>query len=99
MSEATTATLKYLVQGVNPTREAKDDLKNELRESLPNMDAVTVLPVVDGFSVEIEVADVAPFSRASFEPYVAEHILPDAVRLRCQPTGSVRLQLLKSKFS
>jgi hypothetical protein len=96
---ATACTLRYLVKGIVPSREAKEDLANELWDILPNTEAVTVLPVVDGFSVELEVADVAPFSRSSFEPYVAEHVLADAVRLRCQTKGPVRLQLLRSKFS
>ena len=88
-----------IVKGVVPTREAKDDLKTELVECLPNMEAITVLPVVDGFSIELEIGDVAPFSRTSFEPYIAEQVLPEAVRLRCQTKGAVRLQLLKSKFT
>lgn len=96
---ATACTLKYLVKGVTASREAKDDLRDELQEILPNAEAIIVLPVVDGISVELEVGDVAPFSRASFEPYVAEHVLPDAVRARCGATGTVRLQLLKSNFS
>ncbi len=99
MSETSTGcTLKYLLKGVPTSRESKDDLRTELHDMLPNATAVTVLPVVDGFSVELEVADVAPFSRASFEPYVAEHVLPDAVRIRCGVPG-VRVQLLKSIFN
>lgn len=96
---AIACTLKYIVKGVSASREAKDDLISELYEILPSAEAVTIMPVVDGFSVELEVGDVAPFSRLSFEPYVAEHVLPDAVRARCGTQGSIRLQLLKSEFS
>lgn len=96
---ATRCSLKYIVKGVSASREKKADLRTELHEILPSAQAVTVLPVVDGFSVELEVTDVAPFTRLSFEPYVAEHVLPDAVRARCDVDGAVHLQLLKAKFS
>ncbi len=87
--------LRYLVKGVAPQR----DYQGALLELLPNANAVTVLPVVDGFSVEIEMLDLAPFSRTSFEPYLAEHVLPEAVAARCQPEGEVRLQLLKAHYA
>ena len=100
MSEANVACiLKYLVKGVQPEREAQRALQNELEELLPHHNAVTILPVVEGYSVEIEVSDLAPFSRTSFEPYVAEHILPEAVNIRCRPDGAIQLQLLKAHYS
>ena len=100
MSEDTVACiLKYLVKGVRPEREAQRALQSELEELLPNHNAVTILPVVEGYSVEIEVSDLAPFSRSSFEPYVAEHILPEAVNIRCRPDGQVQLQLLKAHYA
>jgi len=91
--------LKYLVKGVTPERESQSALQRELHELLPNANSIVVLPVVDGFSVEIEVADVAPFSRTSFEPYVAEHILPEAVQIRCRPAEPAQLQLLKAHYA
>ena len=91
--------LKYLVKGVQPEREAQRALQTELEELLPHHNAVTILPVVEGYSVEIEVSDLAPFSRSSFEPYVAEHILPEAVNIRCRPEGHVQLQLLKAHYT
>ncbi len=96
--EAVVASLRYLVKGVRTTRDAKSELQQELAQSLPHAHAITVLPVVEGFSVEIEVTDLKPFNRTSFEPYVAEHVLPDAVRLRCERTGELGVQLLKSYF-
>ena len=96
---ATSCTLKYLVRGVAHSRESSQDLKTELNDMLPNATAITVLPVVQGLSVEVEVSNIAPFSRTSFEPYVAEHVLPDAVRIRCQILDPPQVQLLKSHFN
>ena len=44
-------------------------------------------------------SDLRPFSAESFEPYVAEHVLPEAAQLRCTTTGPVQLQLLKARFN
>ena len=99
MSEITTSgILKYLVKGVATTRESQRDLTQELADALPNAQSIVVLPVVQGYTVEIEMADLAPFSSTSFEPYVADHILPEAVTMRCEVTGQVQLQLLKAHF-
>lgn len=92
------AVLKYLVKGVATNRDSQHDLQQELLDMLPNANAVVVQPVVDGFSVEIELAELGPFSRVSLEPYIAEHVLPDAVSIRCEPTGTPEFQLLKSHF-
>ncbi len=43
--------------------------------------------------------DLSPFSRNSFEPYVAEHILPEAAASRCRATGDIQLQLLKAHYN
>ena len=94
----TWAAVKYIVKGCNPTREHQADLQTELADNLPNAISIVILPVVEGFSVEIEVSDTAPFSGVSFEPYIAEHVLLEAVRLRCQPNGELALQLIKSQF-
>jgi len=90
--------LKYLVRGVNANRSAQQALTTELGEMLSQASAITVLPVVEGFSVELEFEDIKPFTTVSFEPYVAEHVLGDAVRLRCDTQGSAEIQLLKSLF-
>ena len=100
MSEAeVVCVLRYLVKGVTPQRDHQGELQDELFELLPNANAVTILPVVEGYSVEIEMLDLAPFSRTSFEPYLAEHVLPEAVAARCRPGGEVKLQLLKAHYA
>jgi len=100
MSDASVACiLKYLVKGVTPERENQRALQDDIQELLPHANAVIILPVVDGYSVEIEVSDLTPFSRSSFEPYVAEHILPEAVKIRCRPSDEVQLQLLKAHYA
>jgi len=43
--------------------------------------------------------DLAPFSRTSFEPYLAEHVLPEAVSIRCRVKDAVKVQLLKAHFA
>ncbi|MEM9622422.1 MAG: hypothetical protein AAF993_12280 [Pseudomonadota bacterium] len=92
------ATLKYLVKGIHPGRESSQALRTELEDSLPNAASIVVLAVVEGYSVELEMDDLAPFSTASFEPYVAEHVLPEAVQLRCDVSGHVQIQLLKAHY-
>ena len=91
--------LRYLVKGVKPERESQQALQNELEELLPHHNAVTIMPVVQGYSVEIEVSDLGSFSRESFEPYIAEHVLREAVDIRCRPSEDFQLQLLKAHFS
>ena len=91
--------LKYLVKGVLTERESQHALQAELEELLPNHKAITILPVVQGYSVEIEVSDVSPFSKHSYEPYIADHVLREAVDIRCRPDGEVQLQLLMARFS
>ena len=90
--------LKYLIRGVGADRASQQALTEELAEMLTNVSAVTVLPVVEGFTVELEFDDIKPFTVVSFEPYVAEHALSNAVRLRCVSQGSPEIQLLKSCF-
>ena len=99
MSELETqCILTYLLKGVAPERGAKVALTGELLELLPNATAITILPVVDGFSVELEFANFSPFSRNGFEPYVAEHILPQAAASSCTSIGDVQLQLLQAHY-
>ncbi|HAL42490.1 MAG TPA: hypothetical protein DCP57_08600 [Gammaproteobacteria bacterium] len=90
--------LKYLVRGVSANRDAQRALDLELRDMLPSIDALTILPVVEGFSVELEVNSISPFNSVSFEPYVAEHVLQEAVSLRCDTTSSTQIQLIKGLF-
>ena len=61
----TACILKYLVNGVPTDRESQGGLKQELADTLPNALSIVVLPVVDGFSVEIEMQDLGAFSRSS----------------------------------
>ena len=89
--------LKYLARGVVTTRDSKSALLAELHEVLPHS-TVTVLPVNEGYSVELEFDDIAPFNRSSFEPYIAEQVLGEALRLRCQVSGNLQLDLLKARF-
>ena len=90
--------LKYLVRGVTADRSSQQSLTSELGDMLSHVRAITVLPVVQGFSVELEFDDIKPFTKVSFEPYIAEHVMANAVNLRCSHQGSPQIQLLKSRF-
>ena len=90
--------LRYLVKGVYTTRDSQHELTRELEDLLPNADSVTVMPVVQGFSVDLEIKDITPFNRVSFEPYVADHVLADAVRIHCEGDEDIQIQLLKASF-
>ena len=90
--------LRYLIKGIYTSRGSQQELTRELEDLLPNADTVTVLPVVQGYSVDLEIKDIAPFTRVSFEPYIADHVLPDAVRIHCEGDGDVQIQLLKASF-
>ena len=70
--------LKYLVRGVTADRTSQQSLTSELGDMLNHVRAITVLPVVQGFSVELEFDDIRPFTKVSFEPYIAEHVMADA---------------------
>ena len=48
-----TCLLKYLVRGVDADRASQQALTAELEEMLNHVSAVTVLPVVEGFTVEL----------------------------------------------
>jgi len=90
--------LRYLIKGIYTSRDSQQELTRELEDLLPNADAVTVLPVVQGYSVDLEIKDITPFNRVSFEPYIADHVLADAVRIHCNSDEEVQIQLLKSRF-
>ena len=59
----TGCTLKYLARGVIPSRDSKSALLAELQEVIPQS-TVTVLPVNQGYSIELEFTDIAPFHRS-----------------------------------
>lgn len=90
--------LRYLIRGVLTSRDAQQALTQELSELLPNADGITILPVVQGYSVDLEIKDISPFNSVSFEPYIAEHILADAVRIHCVSEGHPQIQLLKANY-
>ena len=93
----TGCTLRYLARGVVTSRDSKVALLAELNEILANS-TITVLPVNEGYSIELEFTDIAPFNRSSFEPYIAEQVLSEALRLRCELSGNLQLDLLKARF-
>lgn len=93
----TGCTLRYLARGVVTSRDSKVALLAELNEILANS-TITVLPVNEGYSIELEFADIAPFNRSSFEPYIADQVLSEALRLRCELSGNLQLDLLKARF-
>ena len=93
----TGCTLRYLARGVVTSRDSKVALLAELNEILANS-TITVLPVNEGYSIELEFADIAPFNRSSFEPYIAEQVLSEALRLRCELSGNLQIDLLKARF-
>jgi len=98
MTHPTSCRMKYLVRGVDADRETKDNLRNEIINMLPKATAVTLLQVVEGFSLDIEMSDIAPFSESSFEPYLSDQILLEAIELKCNPRGTTSIELIKSDF-
>ena len=95
----TSCRLQYLVKGINAEHEVKFSLHREIVEALPNASFVNLLPVVEGFTLDLEFTDIAPFSKASFEPYLAEQVLLELINLKCETRGSVSLQLVRSEFN
>ena len=95
----TSCRLQYLVKGINAAREDKFSLYREIVDALPNASSVNLLPVVEGFTLDLEFTDIAPFSKRSFEPYLAEQVLLELINLKCETRGSVSLQLVRSEFN
>ena len=95
----TSCRLQYLIKGINAEREDKFSLHWEIVEALPNASSINLLPVVDGFTLDLEFTDIAPFSKESFEPYLAEQVLLELINLKCETRGSVSLQLVRSEFN
>jgi len=99
MADDVVCILRYLVKGIETVREEQTRLQHELQEILPRAQAITILAVVEGYTIDIEMQDIAPFTRHSFEPYVAEQVLPEAVAICCRTRGTVSLQLLKAHYA
>ena len=98
MSIFTSCQIKYVVKGVTADREDKDNLRTEMLDTLPEGSFVTLLPVVEGFSLEMEISDISPFTEKSFEPYLSEQILLEAIGLKCKSRGPVSIELIKINF-
>jgi len=98
MTTPTSCKIKYLVRGVDANRESKENLKHEILDMLPKAEVVTLLPIVEGFSLDIEISDIAPFSESSFESYLSDQILLEAIELKCDPKGQISLELVKINF-
>ena len=96
---STACHLQYLVKGVHAEREDQFSLRQEIVDALPNASSINLLPVVEGFSLDLEFADIEPFSKASFEPYLAEQVLIELINLKCETKGPVSLQLMRSEFN
>ena len=90
--------LKYIAKGVESSREQRKDLEVELNNLMQSPSVVTILPVVQGLSIEIELDDISPFNEHSLEPYLTEHVLPEAIGIICNTTPPA-LQLIKTHFS
>ena len=60
--------LKYLVRGVAADRSSQQALTSELGEMLNHVSAVTVLPVGEGFTAELDFDDITPFPTVRFAP-------------------------------
>ena len=95
----TSCRIQYLVKGVNAEREDKSNLHQEIVDALPNVSSVNLMPVVEGFSLDLEFYDIEPFSKASFEPYLSEQVLLELINLKCETIGSASLQLVRSEYS
>ena len=80
-------------------REDKSNLHQEIVDALPNVSSVNLMPVVEGFSLDLEFYDIEPFSKASFEPYLSEQVLLELINLKCETKGLASLQLVRSEYS
>ena len=95
----TSCRIQYLVKGINAEREDKSNLHQEIVDALPNVSSVNLMPVVEGFSLDLEFSDIEPFSKASFEPYLSEQVLLELINLKCEIKGSASVQLVRSEYS
>ena len=93
----TSCKLRYLARGVETDQESRQSLNEEL-SIVSGVACVTILPIVQGWSIEVDFSDISPFGKSSFEPYFAEQILREAIMLRCNIEGALQLELLLSSY-
>ena len=93
----TSCRLRYLARGVETDEESRRTLNDEL-SILSGVACVTILPIVKGWSIEIDFSDISPFGKSTFETYFAEQILKEAIMLRCDIDGALQLELLLSSY-
>ena len=93
----TSCRLRYLARGVETDEESRRTLNEEL-STLSGVACVTILPIVKGWSIEIDFSDISPFGKSTFETYFAEQILKEAIMLRCDIDGALQLELLLSSY-
>ena len=93
----TSCRLRYLARGVETDEESRRTLNEEL-STLSGVACVTILPIVKGWSIEIDFSDISPFGKSTFETYFAEQILKEAIMLRCDIDGELQLELLLSSY-
>ena len=89
--------LRYLARGVETDEESRRSLNDEL-STLSGVACVTILPIVKGWSIEVDFSDISPFGKSSFETYFADQILKEAIILRCKVEGALQLELLLSSY-
>ena len=87
--QAASCTVRYVVKGIADRYLAGTsmDLCEEIQEALPNPGSVSVKPTDEGMDVTIEVTDIEPFNRDTFEPFIYEHVLWHAVHATCHIQG------------
>ncbi len=93
----TSCKLKYLARGVETDEDSRQSLSEEL-SVVSGVACITILPIVKGWSIEVDFSDISPFSKISFETYFAEQILKEAIMLRCKIDGAFQLELLLSSY-
>ena len=93
----TSCKLRYIARGVETDEESRRSLNAEL-SILSGVACVTILPIVKGWSIEVDFSDISPFGKSSFETYFAEQILKEAIMLRCKIDGAFQLELLLSSY-
>ena len=93
----TSCKLRYLARGVETDEDSRRSLSEEL-SIISGIACVTILPIVKGWSIEVDFSDISPFSKSSFETYFAEQILKEAIMLRCNLDGALQLELLLSSY-
>ena len=93
----TSCKLRYVARGVETDEVSRRSLNDEL-STLSGAACVTILPIVKGWSIEVDFSDISPFGKSSFEPYFAEQLLKEAIMLRCNIDEAFQLELLLSSY-